>query len=182
MGAEVDQVESARSWDSFARALLAGLAAPLVEPRGVLQPQQPQQVCVHARPTRRHAAASFALRLVETCDLVFENYRADVIGKLRLDYADLRAVKPDIHPRLDGESRQERAGIAPCCVRYENVEQLSGLAALNGYAGMVPHKSAIAYGDPNAGAIAAAGGSCRVAHRRAHRRGAARRKWRSGRR
>jgi crotonobetainyl-CoA:carnitine CoA-transferase CaiB-like acyl-CoA transferase len=37
-----------------------------------------------------------------------------------------------------------------------NVEQLAGLASISGYAGMGPHKSPIAYGDPNAGAIAAA--------------------------
>jgi crotonobetainyl-CoA:carnitine CoA-transferase CaiB-like acyl-CoA transferase len=37
-----------------------------------------------------------------------------------------------------------------------NVEQLSGLASITGYEGDGPHKSPIAYGDPNAGAIAAA--------------------------
>ena len=46
-----------------------------------------------------------------------------------------------------------------------NVEQLSGLASLSGYPGMGPHKSPIAYGDPNAGAIAAAAALAALLHR-----------------
>jgi crotonobetainyl-CoA:carnitine CoA-transferase CaiB-like acyl-CoA transferase len=46
-----------------------------------------------------------------------------------------------------------------------NVEQLSGLASISGYPGMGPHKSPIAYGDPNAGAIAAASALMALLHR-----------------
>jgi crotonobetainyl-CoA:carnitine CoA-transferase CaiB-like acyl-CoA transferase len=46
-----------------------------------------------------------------------------------------------------------------------NVEQLSGLASVTGYPGMGPHKSSIAYGDPNAGAIAAASALAAIRHR-----------------
>ena len=47
-----------------------------------------------------------------------------------------------------------------------NVEQLSGLASISGYPGDGPHKSPIAYGDPNAGAIAAAAALAALHHRR----------------
>jgi crotonobetainyl-CoA:carnitine CoA-transferase CaiB-like acyl-CoA transferase len=48
-----------------------------------------------------------------------------------------------------------------------NVEQLSGLASITGYPGEAPHKSPIAYGDPNAGAIAAAAAIAALLHRNA---------------
>jgi crotonobetainyl-CoA:carnitine CoA-transferase CaiB-like acyl-CoA transferase len=105
-----------------------------------------------------------ALRLVAMSDVVFENYRADVLAKLRLDYDDLRAVKPDIvlvsmpsHGKSGPESNRVAYGT--------NVEQLAGLASISGYPGMGPHKSPIAYGDPNAGAIAAASALAALRHR-----------------
>src|SRR6185295_16995664 len=85
-----------------------------------------------------------ALQLVAQSDLVFENYRADVIRKLRLDYDDLRAVKQDVilvsmpsHGKSGPESHHVAYGT--------NVEQLSGLASVTGYPGAGPHKSPIAY-------------------------------------
>jgi crotonobetainyl-CoA:carnitine CoA-transferase CaiB-like acyl-CoA transferase len=105
-----------------------------------------------------------ALRLAAISDIVFENYRADVIRNLRLDYDDLRAVNDDIilvsmpsHGKSGPESHHVAYGT--------NVEQLSGLASITGYPGMGPHKSPIAYGDPNAGAIAAASALAAIHHR-----------------
>jgi crotonobetainyl-CoA:carnitine CoA-transferase CaiB-like acyl-CoA transferase len=105
-----------------------------------------------------------ALRLAAISDIVFENYRADVITNLALDYADLRAVNEDIilvsmpsHGKSGPESHHVAYGT--------NVEQLAGLAGISGYPGMGPHKSAIAYGDPNAGAIAAASALAAIRHR-----------------
>jgi benzylsuccinate CoA-transferase BbsF subunit len=87
-----------------------------------------------------------------------------VIAKLGLDYADLRAVNDDIilvsmpsHGKRGPESHHVAYGT--------NVEQLSGLASLSGYPGMGPHKAPIAFGDPNAGAIAAASALAALRHR-----------------
>src|SRR4029079_15493442 len=93
-----------------------------------------------------------------------ENYRADVIGKLGMDYPDLRSVNPSII--LVSMPSHGKSGPEAHHVPYgTNVEQLSGLASLSGYAGMGPHKSPIAYGDPNAGAIAAAAALAALLHR-----------------
>jgi crotonobetainyl-CoA:carnitine CoA-transferase CaiB-like acyl-CoA transferase len=95
------------------------------------------------------------LRLVRTCDAVIENYRPDVMGKLGLDYDDLRAVKPDIilismpgHGKDGPEADQGAYGT--------NVEQVAGLASLQGYPDRGVHRSGVAYGDPISGVFAAA--------------------------
>jgi len=140
MGAEVIKVESAALRGDMLRSLhfLAGSPPPLVEPRGVLQPQQPQQVCVHARPTdgtRPRARRCASSKRATWC---FENYRADVIGQAAARLRRPPRREAGHHPRLDA-GVTARAGRNRTMLRtVRNVEQLSGLAALNGYAGMGP--------------------------------------------
>jgi crotonobetainyl-CoA:carnitine CoA-transferase CaiB-like acyl-CoA transferase len=165
MGAEVIKVESARSWDML-RSLhfLGGQTERWWNKAAYFNHNNRNKyACTLDLQTAR--GRELALRLVEQSDLVFENYRADVVGKLGIDYADLRAAKPDIilvsmpsHGKSGPESHHVAYGT--------NVEQLSGLASLTGYPGMGPHKSPIAYGDPNAGAIAAAAALAALHHRR----------------
>ena len=165
MGAEVIKVESARSWD-----MLRSLHFLSGSPHGwwnraayFNHNNRNKYACTLDLQTAR--GRELALQLAATCDLVFENYRADVIGKLGMDYADLRAAKPDIilvSMPSHGKSGPEKHHVA----YGTNVEQLSGLASITGYPGMGPHKSPIAYGDPNAGAIAAAAALAALLHRR----------------
>ncbi|MHB8515470.1 MAG: CaiB/BaiF CoA transferase family protein, partial [Dehalococcoidia bacterium] len=165
MGAEVIKVESTRSWDML-RSLhfLGGQTERWWDKAAYFNHNNRNKyACTLDLQTER--GRELALGLAAQSDLVFENYRADVLRKLRLDYDDLRAVKPDIilvsmpsHGKSGPESHHVAYGT--------NVEQLSGLASLTGYPGMGPHKSPIAYGDPNAGAIAAAAALAALHHRR----------------
>ena len=165
MGAEVIKVESARSWDML-RSLhfLGGKTERWWNKAAYFNHNNRNKyACTLDLQTER--GRELALQLVATSDLVFENYRADVIGKLRLDYEDLRRSKEDII--LISMPSHGKTGPEAHHVAYgTNVEQLSGLAAITGYPGEAPHKSPIAYGDPNAGAIAAAAALAALLHRR----------------
>lgn len=164
MGAEVIKVESARSWDML-RSLhfLGGRTERWWNKAAYFNHNNRNKyACTIDLQTAR--GRELALRLAAISDIVFENYRADVLSKLHLDYEDLRAANAGIilvsmpsHGKSGPESHHVAYGT--------NVEQLSGLASLSGYPGMGPHKSPIAYGDPNAGAIAAASALAAIYHR-----------------
>lgn len=164
MGAEVIKVESGRSWDML-RSLhfLGGTTERWWNKAAYFNHNNRNKyACTLDLQTER--GRELALRLVAQSDIVVENYRADVIGKLRLDYDDLRSVKPDIilvsmpsHGKTGPESHHVAYGT--------NVEQLAGLVSITGYPDRGPHKSPIAYGDPNAGAIAAAAALAALHHR-----------------
>jgi crotonobetainyl-CoA:carnitine CoA-transferase CaiB-like acyl-CoA transferase len=164
MGAEVIKVESARSWDML-RSLhfLGGQTERWWNKAAYFNHNNRNKYgCTIDLQTER--GRDLALRLAAMSDIVIENYRADVLAKLRLDYDDLRAAKADIilvsmpsHGKSGPESHHVAYGT--------NVEQLAGLASITGYPGMAPHKSPIAYGDPNAGAIAAASALAALLHR-----------------
>ena len=165
MGAEVIKVESARSWDML-RSLhfLSGSPHGWWDRAAYFNHNNRNKYGI-TLDLQTERGRELALAIAATSDLVFENYRADVIGKLGLDYDDLRAVKQDVilvsmpsHGKTGPESHHIAYGT--------NVEQLSGLASITGYPGMAPHKSPIAYGDPNAGAIAAGAALAALHHRR----------------
>lgn len=164
MGAECIKVESARSWDMLRSLHFLGGETERWWNKAAYfnHNNRNKYACTLDLQTER--GRELALRLAATSDIVFENYRADVISKLRLDYDDLRAAKPDIilvsmpsHGKSGPESHHVAFGT--------NVEQLAGLASISGYSGDGPHKSAISYGDPNAGAIAAAAAIAALHHR-----------------
>lgn len=164
MGAEVIKVESARSWDMLRSLHFLGGATERWWDKSAYfnHNNRNKYACTIDLQTER--GRELALGLVAASDLVFENYRADVISRLRLDYDDLRAANPRIvlvsmpsHGKWGPEAHHVAYGT--------NVEQLAGLASVSGYPGMGPHKSPIAYGDPNAGAIAAAAALAALRHR-----------------
>lgn len=94
------------------------------------------------------------LKLVAKCDIVIENFRADVLDTLRLGYEELKKAREDII--LVSMPGHGKNGPEKDYVAYgTNVEQLSGLVSLSGYIDGPPQKSGISYGDPIGGAVAA---------------------------
>jgi len=96
------------------------------------------------------------LELVAKCDVVIENFKAGRMASIGLSYDTLRQARPDlIMVSISGYGQDgPDAGLAGVGT---NMEQLSGLASLNIYTD-APHpaNTGIAYGDPNAGSLAAA--------------------------
>jgi crotonobetainyl-CoA:carnitine CoA-transferase CaiB-like acyl-CoA transferase len=165
MGAEVIKVEAPGSWD-FIRSLSLlppeteraynkaayfleynrnkyGLVLDLAQPRG----------------------RELGLRLVAMSDVVIENYRADVLERLHLTYDVLRGAKQDII--LVSMPSHGLSGPDAGRIGYgTHMEQLCGLTSLTGYPDGPPQKSGISYGDPVAGATAAAATIAALLHRR----------------
>jgi crotonobetainyl-CoA:carnitine CoA-transferase CaiB-like acyl-CoA transferase len=154
MGAEVIKIESPRNWDNL---------RTLVPQPGVEEPWNSAFYFNDYNRDKKSLSLDLArergrelfLQLVPHCDVVIENYRADVLENLRLGYDVLRAVKPDIilvSMAGFGKTGSERdnVGYGPI------IEQMAGLASLTGYGDDgVPYKTGISYGDPIAGTAAA---------------------------
>ncbi len=156
MGAEVIKVESPKAWDNI-RTLLA-------QPPGVADPwnsafyfneynRDKKSLILDLADERGH---DVFLKVVATCDVVIENYRADVLDKLGLGYEVLRGARPDIilvSMAAFGKTGPDKdlVGFGPV------IELMSGLCSLTGYLDdEEPFKSGISYGDPVGGAYAAA--------------------------
>ena len=93
-------------------------------------------------------------RLVAECDVVIQNYRADVMDKLGLTEAWLREQRPDLV--IVGMAGFGKSGPEARALGYGPIiEQMSGLASLSGYGDGMPRKTGISYGDPIAGIAAA---------------------------
>jgi crotonobetainyl-CoA:carnitine CoA-transferase CaiB-like acyl-CoA transferase len=108
-------------------------------------------------------------RLISVSDVLVENFRPGVLG--RLGYGDevLERLRPGIvrvsmpaYSSTGSESRM--VGYGP------NIEEMSGLTRLNGYPDGPPLKTGISFGDPMAGTMAAAGSLLGLIRR--HRTGA----------
>jgi crotonobetainyl-CoA:carnitine CoA-transferase CaiB-like acyl-CoA transferase len=152
MGAEVIKIESPRAWDNV-RTLLPiehrepwnaswyfndynrdkkSLTLDLAQPRG----------------------CELFLRLVARCDVVIENYRAEVLDKLGVGYDALRGARPDVilvSMAGFGKTGPERdlVGFGP------TVEMMAGISSLTGYGDDgIPYKTGISYGDPVGGLAA----------------------------
>ena len=155
MGAEVIKVESVNNWDLI-RSFTG--QRPTVERVWDKSPyfnhlNRNKYGCVLDLSGEK--GRDLFLRLVELSDVVMENFRAEVMDSLRLGYDTLSQTKPEvIVVCMPGHGR---TGPERDFVAYgTNVEQLSGLCHLTGYADGPPQKTGISYGDPMAG-IAAAG-------------------------
>ncbi|HVT76124.1 MAG TPA: CoA transferase [Acidimicrobiales bacterium] len=154
MGAEVVKVESPRAWDNI-RTLIPqpGAEDPWNTAFYFQEYNREKQSVVLdlALPAGRDAL----LRLAAHCDVLIENYRADVMDKLDLGYDAVRAVRPDIvyvSMAAFGKTGADRdlVGFGPV------IELMSGLASLTGYLDDdEPFKTGISYGDPVAGVHAA---------------------------
>jgi benzylsuccinate CoA-transferase BbsF subunit len=169
MGAEVIKVESPRAWDNI-RTLLPqpGAAMPWNSAFYFNEYNRDKKSLVLDLADDR--GRDVFLRLVARCDVVLENYRADVLDKLGLGYDVLKSVRPDVILvsmaafGKDGADR-DRVGFGPV------IEMMSGLASLTGYEGEdEPFKTGISYGDPVAGVYAA--GAVALALVKRHRTGA----------
>jgi crotonobetainyl-CoA:carnitine CoA-transferase CaiB-like acyl-CoA transferase len=94
------------------------------------------------------------VRLVENADVVMENFSPKIVGRLGIDYAELKKIKDDIicvsMPAFGKTGPYEsRASYGP------GIDAMSGLSHLTGYPDRGPGKPAQFYCDQNAGLTAA---------------------------
>jgi crotonobetainyl-CoA:carnitine CoA-transferase CaiB-like acyl-CoA transferase len=94
-------------------------------------------------------------RLVQTSDVVMENFRARATTNLGIDYPVIKEWKPDIimcsMPGF-GKTGPEKDYLAWGTI----IEQLAGLTGITGYLDEVPHRAGIFFGDQVAGTVCAA--------------------------
>ena len=154
MGADVIKVESPSAWDNI---------RTLIPQPGIDDPWNSAFYFNAYNRDKRSLTLDLAqpegrdtlLRLVRECDVVIENYRADVLDKLGIGYEALRAERDDIiliSMAAFGKSGADKdfVGFGPV------IEMTSGLCSLSGYGDGEPYKSGISYGDPVAGTFAVA--------------------------
>ncbi len=155
MGAEVIKIESPKAWDNI---------RTLIPQPGVDEPWNSSYYFNDYNRDKKSLTLDLAhplgkeafLKLVAKCDVVIENYRAEVLDNLGLGYEALREARPDIiliSMAGYGKTGPERnhVGFGPI------IEQMSGLASMTGYGDDgVPFKTGVSYGDPIAGKAAAA--------------------------
>lgn len=153
MGAEVIKIESPRAWDNI---------RTLIPQPGVEEPWNSSYYFNDYNRDKKSLTLDLAqeagkatfLKLVKHCDVVIENYRADVLDSLGLGYEVLTTARPDIilvSMAGYGKTGPERAqvGFGPI------IEQMSALTSLTGYGDDgVPIKTGLSYGDPVAGMAA----------------------------
>lgn len=104
------------------------------------------------------------LGLVKESDVVLINFSARVLGQLRIDYDDMRAVKDDIIlVALTGFGTsgpyRDRISYGP------GVDAMSGLAFMTGYLGGSPMKAGNHYFDQHAGMLTAMSTIAALRHR-----------------
>ena len=165
MGAEVIKLEGPGSWDMIrSLSLLPGeTERPYNKAAFFNHYNRNKYGC--AIDISQPGGRDLALRLIALSDVVIENYRSDVLEHLGLTYDTMRAVKPDII--LVSMPSHGLWGPEAHYVAYgTNIEQLAGLASVSGYVDGPPHKSATSYGDPVAGATAAAATIAALLYRR----------------
>jgi crotonobetainyl-CoA:carnitine CoA-transferase CaiB-like acyl-CoA transferase len=165
LGAEVIKVEAARSWDMLRSLHFLGSEVERGYDRSAFFHHNNRNKLACAIDLSVPKGRELALRLVAASDVVVENYRADVLDNLGLGYEALCAVKPDII--LVSMPSHGKTGPQAHHLAYgTNIEQLAGLAAMTGYPDRGPHKTGISFGDPMAGAMAAAATLMALLHRR----------------
>lgn len=150
MGAEIIKIESPKAWDNIRTLIPEPASAEPWNTAFYFQEYNRQKKSVAldlAAPDGRDVF----LRLVAQCDVLIENYRADVMDKFDLGYDAVRGVRDDIiyvSMAAFGKTGSDRdlVGFGPV------IELMSGLASLTGYENDdEPFKTGISYGDPVAG-------------------------------
>lgn len=165
LGAEVIKVEAARSWDMLRSLHFLGSDVERGYDRSAFFHHNNRNKLACTIDLSLPRGRDLALRLAGLSDVVVENYRADVLDNLGLGYQHLRAVRPDII--LVSMPSHGKTGPQAHHLAYgTNIEQLAGLAAMTGYPDRGPHKTGISFGDPMAGAMAAAATLMALVHRR----------------
>ena len=111
--------------------------------------------------------------LLATCDVMVENYTPRVLDQLGLGFDELKAIRPDlVMVRMPGFGLTGPWRDNPAFAFV--IEDASGLSWLTGYPDATP-LSPYCLGDPTAGLHAVVALLIALEHRRAHRRGRARR-------
>jgi benzylsuccinate CoA-transferase BbsF subunit len=150
MGAEIIKIESPTAWDNI-RTLIPEPNAPEPWNSAFYFQEYNREKQSVVLDLAQDAGRDAFLRLVAQCDVLVENYRADVMDKFGLGYDDVRAVRDDIvyvSMAAFGKTGSDRdlVGFGPV------IELMSGLASLTGYENDdEPFKTGISYGDPVAG-------------------------------
>ena len=155
-GAEIIKVESPKAWDN-----IRTLVPQDPEPAEFWNTAYYFNEYNHSKKSvtldlADPAGRELFLELVSHCDVVIENYRAEVLEKLGIGYEVLREANPDIvlvTMAGFGKTGPDSAhvGFGPI------IEMMAGLMSLSGYGDTgVPYKTGISYGDP-VGGLAAVG-------------------------
>jgi crotonobetainyl-CoA:carnitine CoA-transferase CaiB-like acyl-CoA transferase len=105
-------------------------------------------------------------RLVADADAVIENYSADVLAKLGLDYSVLKNVRPGL-VMLSMPAFGSGNPWSACRGYGSTLEQASGLPTITGFADDPPTMNQTAYGDPVGGFNAAAALMVALLHKQA---------------
>jgi len=154
MGAEVIKIESPSAWDNI-RTLIPQPDAPEPWNSSYYFGDYNRDKKSLTLDLAQERGRALFLDLVKHCDVVIENYRADVLDNLGLGYDVLRKAREDIilvSMAGFGKTGPERnhVGFGPI------IEQMAGLASLTGYGDDgVPYKTGLSYGDPIGGLSAA---------------------------
>ena len=152
MGAEVIKIEAPRAWDNVRTLLPIEHAQPWNASWYFNDYARDKKSLTLdlAQPRGRE----LFLQLVAKCDVVIENYRAEVLDKLGVGYEVLRSARPDVilvSMAGFGKTGPERdlVGFGPI------VEMMGGMSSLSGYGDDgVPYKTGVSYGDPIGGLAA----------------------------
>ncbi|WP_051737985.1 CaiB/BaiF CoA transferase family protein [Pseudonocardia halophobica] len=117
---------------------------------------------------RSERGRELLLRMVESADVVIENFRPGTLERWNLGWEELSARNPRvILARVSGYGQTGPYAHKP---GYASVaEALSGLRSINGYPGQAPPRQAVSLGDSLAGMFAAQGVLAALHHR--HRTG-----------
>jgi formyl-CoA transferase len=133
LGAEVIKIESPSYRDPFRG--WTGSGEP-EDQHGFFRFTNRNKVGVSIELKRPEGRDAF-MRLLARSDIVLENFRRGVMARLRLDYAQLRAVRPEII--LASISSQGETGPDTNYVSFgTTLEAMAGLSWLTGYAGGEP--------------------------------------------
>ncbi len=165
MGAEVIKVEGPSAWDlTRSLSLLPGETPRAYNMAAYFNHYNRNKYgCVI--DFRHPKGRELALRLIALSDVVIENHRADVLEHLGLTYETMRSVRSDVI--LVSMPSHGLWGPEAHYVAYgTHMEQLAGLVSLSGYPDGPPQRSGISYGDPMAGATAAAATIAALLYRR----------------
>jgi len=166
LGAEVIRVESRARQDATRRLPLGPRdVKPSPNTSGYFNQWSQGKKSLSLNLSKPEALA-IAKKLIQSCDVVLDNFANGVMEELGLGYEELKKIKPDIIVASIcgyGHSgpQQDYMGYGPA------IAPITGLSSLTGYPGSGPQEVGISYGDPNGG-INAAEAICAalVAHKR----------------
>lgn len=154
LGAEVIRVESRARQDAARRLPLGPRGVrPSLNTSGYFN-QWNQGKKSLALNLSTPEALAVAKKLIQSCDVVLDNFANGVMEELGLGYEELKKIKPDIIMASIcgyGHSgpQQDYMGYGPA------IAPVTGLSSLTGYSDGPPQEVGISYGDPNGGINAA---------------------------